>query len=147
VTWTQISGTLHALPARRGDEPGTYLWISAGDRHDQVVAELFLPAVPPDALDGAIGVAIGSVQSAGVDRTGEVRLQFGRVRDERGVLSAAGVGIDTDIRFELSHHPPSGGFCPHCGGDLAVDVVSVITPPDGGVIGQPIGRCRECGDG
>ena len=147
MTWTQISGSLYALPARRGDERGTYLWISAGQRSEEVVAELFLPAVPPEELDGAIGVAIGSVQYAGVERSGQVRLQFGRVRDERGVVTAAGSGIDTDIRFELSHHPPSGGFCPHCGGELAVDVVSVITPPDGGVIGKPIGRCRECGGG
>jgi hypothetical protein len=146
VSWTQISGTVHALPARRGDEAGTYLWISAGSGREEVVAELFLPAVAPDNLDGAIGIAIGSVQSAGVDRTGDVRLEFGRVSGERGVLTAAGSGIDTDIRFALSRNPPSGGFCPQCGSQLTVDVVSVITPPDGGVIGRPIGRCRQCGD-
>ena len=147
MSWTQISGTVHALPARRGDEAGSYLWISAGERREQVVAELFLPAVAPDSLDGAMGIAIGSVQSAGVDRTGEVRLEFGRVEGERGVLTAVGAGIDTDIRFGLSRNPPSGGFCAQCGSELTVDVVSVITPPDGGVIGRPIGRCRQCGDG
>ena len=48
MTWTQISGTISALPARRGDEPGTYLWIDAGERDEHVVAELYLPAVAAD---------------------------------------------------------------------------------------------------
>jgi hypothetical protein len=145
VSWTHISGTLHALPARRGDEYGSYLWVAAGERNEQVVAEVFLPAVPPGELDGAIGVATGNVQAAGVDRTGDLRLEFGRVSDGRGVVSASGAGIDTDITFALRRDPPEGGFCPHCGSPLEVDVVEVITPPDGGVIGQPEGRCAQCG--
>jgi hypothetical protein len=145
VSWTHISGTLHALPARRGDEYGSYLWVAAGERNEQVVAEVFLPAVPPGELDGAIGVATGNVQAAGVDRTGDLRLEFGRVADGRGVVSASGAGIDTDITFALRRDPPEGGFCPHCGSPLEVDVVEVITPPDGGVIGQPEGRCTQCG--
>ncbi len=145
MSWTHISGTLHALPARRGDEYGSYLWVAAGERNEQVVAEVFLPAVPPGELDGAIGVATGNVQAAGVDRTGDLRLEFGRVSDLRGVVSASGAGIDTDITFALRRDPPEGGFCPHCGSPLEVDVVEVITPPDGGVIGQPEGRCAQCG--
>ena len=145
MSWTHISGTLHALPARRGGERGSYLWVAAGERNEQVVAEVFLPAVPPDELDGAIGVATGNVQAAGVDRTGDLRLEFGRVADGRGVVSASGAGIDTDITFALRRDPPEGGFCPHCGSPLEVDVVEVITPPDGGVIGQPEGRCTQCG--
>lgn len=145
MTWTHISGTLHALPARRGDEYGSYLWVEAGERNEQVLAEVFLPAVAPDELDSAIGVATGNVQTAGVDRAGDVRLEFGRVADGRGVVSAAGAGIDADISFILSRNPPEGGFCPHCGSPLQVDVVEVITPPDGGVIGQPEGRCSQCG--
>jgi hypothetical protein len=145
MTWTHISGTLSALPARRGEEPGTYLWIDAGERDEHVVAELYLPAVASDDLDCALGVAIGSVRQDGDDRTGEVRLEFGRVRDGRGVVSAQGAGMDSDIIFALSHHPPEGGFCRHCGAELAVDVVAVITPPDGGVIGMPSGRCTQCG--
>jgi hypothetical protein len=145
MTWTHISGTLSALPARRGEEPGTYLWIDAGERGEHVVAELYLPAVAADDLDCALGVAIGSVRQDGDDRTGEVRLEFGRVRDGRGVVSAQGAGMDSDIVFALSHHPPEGGFCRHCGAELAVDVVAVITPPDGGVIGMLSGRCTQCG--
>jgi hypothetical protein len=145
VTWTHISGTISALPARRGDEPGTYLWIDAGERGEQVVAELYLPAVDALALDGALGVAIGTVRCHGDERSGEVRLEFGRVRDGRGIVSAWGTGVDSDIVFALSHHPPEGGFCRHCGAELEVDVVAVITPPDGGVIGMPSGRCAQCG--
>jgi hypothetical protein len=145
VSWTHISGTLHALPARSGVESGTYLWVSAGERREHVEAELFLAAVEPDHLDGAIGVAVGNVQAEGVERTGEMRLQFGRVGEHRGVVSASGTGIDTDITFALSHHPPEGGFCPRCGSELDVDVVEVITPPDGGVIGRPEARCATCG--
>jgi hypothetical protein len=133
MTWTQISGTISALPARRGEEPGTYLWIDAGERGEQIVAELFLPAVAADSLDGALGVAIGTIRADGDDHSGEVRLEFGRVRDGRGVVSAR------------SHHPPEGGYCRHCGSELALDVVAVITPPDGGVIGMPAGRCNQCG--
>jgi hypothetical protein len=145
MTWTQINGTISALPARRGEEPGTYLWIDAGELGEQVVAELFLPAVAADRLDCALGVAIGTVRSYGDDRTGEVRLEFGRVRGGRGVVSARGSGVDSDIVFALSHHPPEGGYCPHCGSELSVEVVKVITPPDGGVIGMPAGRCTRCG--
>ena len=145
MSWTHISGTLHALPARRGDEAGTYMWVSAGERREHVEAELFLAAVEPDHLDGAIGVAVGNVEAEGVERTGDLRLQFGRVGEHRGVVSASGAGIDTDITFALSHHPPAGGFCPLCGSELAVEVVDVITPPDGGVIGRPEARCTTCG--
>jgi hypothetical protein len=145
MTWTQISGTISALPARRGEEPGTYLWIDAGERGEQIVAELFLPAVAADSLDGALGVAIGTIRVYGDDRSGEVRLEFGRVRNGRGVVSARGSGVDSDIVFALSHHPPEGGYCRHCGSELAVEVVAVITPPDGGVIGMPAGRCNRCG--
>ena len=144
MTWTQISGTISALPARRGDEPGTYLWIDAGVRGEQVIAELYLPAVSADDLDGALGVATGTVHANGEDHSGQVQLEFGRVRAGRGVVSARGAGVDADIAFTLSYHPPEGGFCRHCGAELAVDVVAVITPPDGGVIGTPAGRCTRC---
>ena len=50
-----------------------------------------------------------------------------------------------DIRFTLSGHPADGGFCRHCGAELQVDVVSVITPPDGGIIGTPQTHCGACG--
>jgi hypothetical protein len=145
VSWTHISGTISALPARRGEEPGTYLWIDAGERGEQVVAELYLPAVNAHELDGALGVAIGTVRSRGDELSGEMRLEFGRVRDGRGVVSARGAGVDSDIVFTLSHHPPEGGFCRRCGEELTLDVVAVITPPDGGVIGMPSGRCARCG--
>ena len=74
-----------------------------------------------------------------------VRLDFGRVKDGRGVVSASGDALDADIRFILSSHPADGGFCRHCGAELEVAVVSVITPPDGGVIGTPQTRCGACG--
>ena len=61
--WLQVAGSLYALPATRGDEAGSYLWLEAGERTEAVVAELFLPAVRPDRLDAAMGVAIGSVQA------------------------------------------------------------------------------------
>jgi hypothetical protein len=145
VTWTQMEGQLSALPARRGEELGTYLWITAGERHEQVTAELFLPAVASDDLDSALGVAVGTVHAGDGDRTGDVRLEFGRVRAGRGVVSADGAGLDADIRFALSGHPHEGGFCRHCGAELEVQVVSVITPPDGGIIGTPQTRCGACG--
>jgi len=69
MSWTQISGSISALPARRGEELGTYLWIDAGVRHEHVVAELYLPAVSADDLDGALGVATGSVHTGGDDHT------------------------------------------------------------------------------
>ena len=53
--------------------------------------------------------------------------------------------LDADIRFTLSGHPADGGFCRHCGAELQVDVVSVITPPDGGIIGTPQTHCGACG--
>ena len=105
MTWTQISGTLSALPARRGEEPGTYLWIDAGELGEHLVAELFLPAVASDSLDGALGVAIGSIRVDGDDRSGEVRLEFGRVRDGRGVVSAR--GCRCRLRHRLRAQPPS----------------------------------------
>jgi len=145
VTWAQVDGELSALPARRGDEPGAYLWIRAGERHEQMTAELFLPAVAADELDSALGIAVGTVRSMDGEWTGDVRLEFGRVRDGRGVVSAMGPALDADIRFTLSSHPADGGFCRHCGAELQVDVVSVITPPDGGIIGTPQTHCGACG--
>jgi hypothetical protein len=141
----QVEGELSALPARRGEERGAYLWLDAGERHEKITAELFLPAVAADDLDSALGIAVGTVHAEDGEWTGEVRLDFGRVRDGRGVVSASGPGIDADIRFTLSSHPPAGGFCRHCGAELEVEVVSVITPPDGGVIGTPKTRCGACG--
>jgi len=61
MTWAQVDGELSALPARRGEEPGTYLWITAGERHERITAELFLPAVAADELDSALGIAVGTV--------------------------------------------------------------------------------------
>lgn len=145
MTWAQVDGELSALPARRGEEPGTYLWITAGERHERITAELFLPAVAADELDSALGIAVGTVHLEDGDWTGEVRLDFGRVKDGRGVVSASGDALDADIRFVLSSHPADGGFCRHCGAELEVAVVSVITPPDGGVIGTPQTRCGACG--
>ena len=145
MTWTQVEGELSALPARRGDEPGAYLWLTAGERHERLTAELFLPAVAADDLDSALGIAIGTVSAEDVEWSGEVRLEFGRVKDGRGVVSASGEGIDADIRFTLSTHPRDGGYCRHCGAELEVAVVSVITPPDGGVIGTPQTHCGACG--
>jgi hypothetical protein len=146
IAWLQIAGTLYVLPAVRGDEHGCYLWLEAGERHEQVVAELFLPAVSWDDLDGAMGVATGTVQICGESRMGDVQLQFGRVGEERGVLSADGRVLAADIRFDVRRHPPSGGFCPRCGTQLVIEPVSVITPPDGGVIGVPTTRCEACGE-
>jgi hypothetical protein len=109
------------------------------------VSELYLPAVAPHELDMAMGVATGTVQRAGELRNGDVRLQFGRVRDGRGVLTVTGELIDADISFGFRQQPPEGGFCPHCGSELDVHVVKVITPPDGGVMGSPQVTCRGCG--
>jgi hypothetical protein len=142
----QVSGRLHALPARRSGEEGSYLWIEAGELHEAVVAEGYLPAVAPDRLDGALGIGTGSVRSNGGDLSGDLHLRFGRVRDGRGVLTLTGAGVDADVRFELLHQPPAGGFCPHCGSALEVGVVEVITPPDGGIIGTPPARCATHGD-
>ena len=143
--WLQVAGSLYALPATRGDEAGSYLWLEAGERTEAVVAELFLPAVHPDRLDAAMGVAIGSVRIGSEQRLGDVQLQFGRVRGDRGVLSADGALLRADVRFELRRHPRGGGYCARCGSPLTVDPVSVITPPDGGLIGSPVTRCDTCG--
>jgi hypothetical protein len=146
IPWLQVEGTLYALPAVRGEEPGSYLWLEAGKRDEAIVAELFLPAVGPDALDNALGIAIGSVEIGGLPLSGEVQLRFGRVVNGTGVLSADGEVLAADVRFELRHHPRGGGFCPRCGGELRIEPVSVITPPDGGVIGEPVTSCGVCGD-
>lgn len=143
--WLQISGTLYALPAHRAEEQGSYLWLEAGDLREAIVAELFLPAVAPDQLDTAMGIATGTVQVHGEHRTGDVHLEFGRVGRDGGVLSADGSLLHADVRFELRNHPPGGGFCPRCGSQLTVEPVSVITPPDGGLIGSPATRCDSCG--
>jgi hypothetical protein len=145
IDWLQVSGTLYVLPAHRGEEQGSYLWLEAGELREALVAELFLPAVPPSQLDTAMGIATGSVQINGEHRTGDVQLVFGRVGEQRGVLSADGGILAADVTFELRRHPPSGGFCPRCGSPLVVDPVSVITPPDGGLIGAPVTRCDACG--
>lgn len=144
-SWFQIRGDVFALPAVRGEERGSWLWITAGENRERVVAELYLPAVPPDGLDMSMGLGTGTVQLDGMSRSGEVRLEFGRVQDRRGVLTATGDLLDADIAFELHHQPPDGGFCSHCGAALEVDVVKVITPPDGGVMGSPQARCTACG--
>jgi hypothetical protein len=143
--WLAVSGSVFALPARRGEEDGSWLWIEAGELGEAFVAELFLPAVAPDRLDMALGVCVGTVRQGDQNRTGQVGLQFGRVRDGRGVLSATGPILDADVRFELRHQPPEGGFCPQCGTALQVATVDVITPPDGGLIGAPVTRCPSCG--
>lgn len=144
--WAQIAGSLHVLPARRGAESGSYLWVIAGERQEAIVAELFLPAVAPEALDGAVGVATGSVSrpAAGEERSGHLSVQFGRVRDGRGVVSLEGAGLDADVTFALVPGPPGGGYCAHCGGALEFEVVDAITPPDGGVIGRFDRRCTRC---
>jgi hypothetical protein len=146
IDWLQISGVLYVLPAHRGEEQGTYLWLEAGELREAVVAELFLPAVYPDQLDTAMGIATGSVHIADEHRMGDVQIRFGRVDEQRGVLSADGAVLSADVSFELRRHPPSGGFCPLCGSPLVVDPVSVITPPDGGLIGAPVTRCGACGE-
>ena len=84
--WLQIAGRLHVLPAVRGDEQGSYLWLDAGELREAVVAELFLPAVPSDQLDNAMGIATGSVHIHGEQRMGDVQLRFGRVGESSGVL-------------------------------------------------------------
>ena len=142
--WLQVEGWLHALPARRGSEEGTYLWIEAGELHAKLVAEVFVPVITPDTHDDALGVGTGTVDFGGRHSTGDLTLQFGRVRDERGIVSLGGL-VDADVRFRLSLHPPGGGFCPFCGAELDVEVVTVITPPDGGLMGTPSTRCPQCG--
>jgi hypothetical protein len=144
TNWLQIEGTVHAVPARRGDEDGTYLWIAAGEHREEVRAEVFLPALVPQQLDLAMAVGIGMVDQAGEHRTGEVRTEFGRVRDGRGVLSASGPVLEADVRFDLLLQPPDGGFCRHCGTELDI-AVQVITPPDGGLIGAASSTCTGCG--
>jgi hypothetical protein len=143
--WLQLDGDLFALPARTADEQGSYLWLRAGELAEAVEAELFLAAVDPAGLDMAMGVASGTVELDGQHRTGEVRMEFGRVGDGRGVMSLSGELLDADIRFGLHHSPPDGGFCPYCGTRLEVETVRVILPPDGGVIGEPVAHCTGCG--
>ncbi len=142
--WIQISGVVHALPARRGDEDGSLLWIDAGELRERVEAQLFLAAVAPDQLNGAMGVAVGMVRDHEGEHSVSMRLEFGRVRDSGGVMSMSGGGIDADVQFTLDHDPPSGGYCARCGSRLEMPVVAVITPPDGGLIAEATGICREC---
>jgi hypothetical protein len=144
--WLQISGRLHVLPAVRGEEQGSYLWLDAGELREAVVAELFLPAVPSDQLDNAMGIATGSVQIHGEQRMGDVQLRFGRVGESSGVVSADGAVLAADISFVLLRYPPDGGYCPRCGSELLVEPVSVITPPDGGLIASVVSRCEACSE-
>jgi len=144
--WLQIAGRLHVLPAARGEERGSYLWLEAGELREAVMAELFLPAVMSDQLDTAMGVATGTVHVHGEQRMGDVQLRFGRVCENRGVLSADGGVLAADVSFALLRYPPDGGYCPRCGSELAVEPVSVITPPDGGLIANVITRCEACAE-
>jgi hypothetical protein len=144
--WLQIAGRLHVLPAMRGDEPGSYLWFEAGELREAVVAELFLPAVASDDLDTAMGVATGTVHIHGEQRMGDVQVRFGRVGETSGVLSADGGVLSADVRFQLHRYPPDGGYCPRCGSELMVEPVSVITPPDGGLIATVVARCEACAE-
>src|SRR5262249_30198810 len=121
MEWLQISGTLYAMPAHRGEEQGSYLWLEAGELRGAIVAELLLPAVAPDLIDTAMGIATGTVDLHGERRTGDVHLEFGRVGPDGGVLSADGTLLHADVRFDLRLHPPSGGFCPRCGSALAIE--------------------------
>ena len=142
----QISGATSALPARRGDEHGTL----PVDRRRRAPRGSRRRAVPagrgrPSELDGAMGVATGSVQ---IGRRATAPAGAARVRPRSATAAAssrprARASTPTSC-FALSHHPPEGGFCRHCGAELVVDVVAVITPPDGGVIGTPAGRCTRC---
>jgi hypothetical protein len=92
-----------------------------------------------------MGIATGTLQVHGEHRTGDVQLEFGRVHPQGGVVSIDGSLLRADVRFELRHHPRDGGFCPRCGSPLVVQPISVITPPDGGLIGSPVTRCDTCG--
>ena len=82
-----------------------------------MTAELYLPAVAP-RRSWTWRWGCHRHGHEGELRSGNVALQFGRVTDGRGVLSATGELLDADIRFELRHQPPDGGFCPHCGSEL-----------------------------
>ena len=121
MTWTQISGTISALPARRGDEPGDV----PVDRRRRARRARSSPSCScrrwrPTSLDCALGVAIGSIAQP---RRRPQRARCGSSsaasRDGRGVVSGPGSGLDADIVFALSRHPPEGGFCRHCGSELA----------------------------
>jgi hypothetical protein len=135
---------VHALPARRGEETGAFLWIEAGQRRERVDVEVYLPMVSPDRLDSEMAVGPALLHAGSGDETGHLRVSFGRVRDGRGVVSLSGAGIEADVRFRLSHQPPTGGYCRHCGSELDVRPVDVITPPDGGLIASPSVRCATC---
>ena len=139
-----VEGTLHVMPAVRGEETGTYAWVDAGERHERVRADMYLPLLAPDALDSQMTVAIAVLHTDDGDEPAEGRAQFGRVRDERGVVSLSGQGIEADVRFGLKVGPPDGRFCRQCGSELEVAPVQVITPPDGGLIGVPDLRCPRC---
>ena len=108
--WLQISGDLFALPARSGSEDGSYLWLRAGELAEAVEAELFLPAVDPEALDLAMGVATGTVEVDGQHRTGEVQMQFGRVSEGRGVMSLGGDLLDADVRLACTTRRRTAAF-------------------------------------
>ena len=110
--WLQVAGALYALPATRGDEAGSYLWLEAGERAEAVVAELFLPAVHPDRLDAAMGVATGSVQIGSEQLWGTSQLHFGRVRGDRGVVSADGRVLAADVTFDAVPPSPRGRLLP-----------------------------------
>jgi hypothetical protein len=145
--WIQVDGELFAVAARRGDEAGTFLWVRAGERHERVHGDLYLPAVAPDALDSALGVAVGLLGTGDGEAPVEARISFGRVRDGRGVLTMTAATVDADVRFELRDHPPDGAFCSRGGSPLEVPPVEVITPPDGGVMASVRARCPRCDSG
>jgi hypothetical protein len=145
TSWFTVRGTVHALPARRGDEDGTYLWIDAGQLHEALRGELYLPAVPASGLDGAMGVGLGEIETGGGATAEDVKVEFGRVDETGGVVSLSARGVEADVRFDLRRQPPSGGFCAQCGAELELGAVEVITPPDGGVIATPQARCAACG--
>ena len=108
-SWIQISGTMHALPARRGDEEGTYLWIDAGEHREHLEVELFLAAVAPDRLDAAMGVGVGMVRDIHGEHSGSVRLEFGRVREATGWFRpAAPASTPTSALFWITILRPAG---------------------------------------
>ena len=71
-----------------------------------------------------------------------LRLQLGP-RLEGRLVTAVDVNPKSG---HLLRYPPDGGYCPRCGSELLVEPVSVITPPDGGLIATVITRCEACAE-